>query len=367
MRLKATILGSCVVSSFVAVAAAAPVNVKNAAELQTAIAGAKAGDEIILAAGTYALPKKVNCSASGTANQKIVVRAASLGSAKIEFSGSVTEGFNVSGAHWTFENLEIEGKCGNHSDCEHAWHIVGSAEFTTVKNNRVKNFNAHIKANQGSGGWPDDALIEGNEFYNDTVRNTSNPVTPLDIVGGRRWVVRGNYIHDHAKGQGNGISYAAFLKGNSRQGLFEKNLVVCEVLHTGQIRLGLSFGGGGSGPPSICEGGTCTPEHQDGVMRNNIIANCPADVGIYINEGKNSQIHNNTLFNTAGIDFRFAATTGQAKNNLLDGQIKNRDGATSTQAKNVALSNVQFQCGLCQSLRLQLHADWQRRDVRGSR
>ena len=52
----------------------------------------------------------------------------------------------------------------------------------------------------------------GNEFYNTTVRETNHSVTPVDVVGGRRWVVRDNFIHDHAKNGGNGISYQPFLK-----------------------------------------------------------------------------------------------------------------------------------------------------------
>ena len=177
-------------------------------------------------------------------------------------------------------------------------------------------------------------MIEGNEFYNSTLRITGNPVTPIDVVGGRRWVIRGNFIHDHGKGGGDGISYAAFLKGNSRDGLFERNLVMCERDHTGGIRLGLSFGGGGSGPPSICEDGTCVPEHQNGVMRNNIIVNCPQDVGMYLNNATNTKIYNNNLYNTTGIDVRFTASTADLRNNILSGAIRNRDGGTSTKAAN---------------------------------
>jgi len=135
-------------------------------------------------------------------------------------------------------------------------------------------------------------LIEYNEFSNSRPRDTGNPVAPIDIVGGKRWVVRGNFIHDHEKGQGDGISYAAFLKGNSRDGLFERNLIVCELLHRGGIRLGLSFGGGGSQPDSICKEGRCSPEHRNGVMRNNVIVNCPADVGIYLDEARDSRVYN---------------------------------------------------------------------------
>ena len=60
--------------------------------------------------------------------------------------------------------------------------------------------------------------MERNEFYNTAGRDTNNPVTPINIDGGRKWVVRDNYIHDHWKAQGNQISYAAFFKSN---GLFD--------------------------------------------------------------------------------------------------------------------------------------------------
>jgi len=157
-------------------------------------------------------------------------------------------------------------------------------------------------------------------------------VTKIDVVGGRRWIVRANLIHDFEKGGGDSISYAAFLKGNSRDGLFERNLVICERDFSGGVRLGLSFGGGGTSPGSICESGTCTPEHQNGIMRNNIIVNCPADVGIYLNAATNSRIQHNTLYNTTGIDVRFPASTADLRNNLMSGLIDDRDGGTFTSA-----------------------------------
>ncbi len=247
------------------------------------------------------------------------------------------EGFKVSAPHWRFENLDIQGTCLSHGDCEHAFHVVGEADFTRIRNSRLHDFNAMIKGN-GEGNpyvFPDDVVIEGCELYNSTIRATGNPVTPIDVVGGRRWVVRGNFIHDHAKGGGDEISYAAFLKGNSRDGLFERNLVICERDHTGGIRLGLSFGGGGSGPPSICEDGTCTPEHQNGVMRNNVIVNCPQDVGVYLNAAANTKVYDNTLYNTTGIDVRFVASTADVRNNILSGAIRDRNGGTSTRATNL--------------------------------
>jgi hypothetical protein len=313
---------------------AAIVPVATASQLVSAINNAAPGDVITAAPGTYDLSQNVYCDNAGTAAQPIVVRAAALGQAFIRFNA--IEGFKVSAPHWTFENLDIRGVCLVHGDCEHAFHVAGQADFTQIRNCRLHDFNAMIKGN-GEGNpfvFPDDVVIERCELFNSTLRFTDKPVTPIDVVGGRRWVIRSNFIHDHGKAQGDGISYAAFLKGNSRDGLFERNLVICQRDHAGGIRLGLSFGGGGSGPPSICEAGTCTPEHQNGVMRNNIIVNCPQDVGIYLNKAANTGIYNNNLYNTTGIDVRFTGSTADLRDNLLSGAIRNRDGGTSTKAAN---------------------------------
>jgi hypothetical protein len=313
---------------------AAVVPVGTTAQLINAIDDAQPGDVITLAPGIYNLDQDLYCDTPGTAAQPIVVRAAALGTALIRLD--TLEGFRVSAPYWSFENLDVQGVCLSHSDCEHAFHVVGEADFTRIQGCRLRDFNAAIKGN-GEGSprvFPDDVVVEGCEFANSTIRQTSNPVTPIDVVGGRRWVIRANFIHDHAKAQGDQISYAAFLKGNSRNGVFERNLVICERDHSGGYRLGLSFGGGGSGPPSICEDGTCTPEHQGGIMRNNVIVNCPADVGIYLNKAQGTRIHNNTLYNTTGIDVRFTATSADLRNNLLSGQIRNRDGGASTEGAN---------------------------------
>lgn len=336
-----------VVAAVARAAAAGEVTVTTSDELRAAVEGASAGDEITLAPGTYVVTGNLGATAAGTEDAPIVVRAEALGDAFIQFDA--VEGFHVQAADWTFENLDIEGVCAADDDCEHAFHVTGDAERTTVRGCRLHEFNAMIKGNgtpTGAGGayvWPDDVVIENSEFFSEAPRDTGNPVTPIDVVGGRRWIVRANFIHDHAKGGGDNISYAAFLKGNSRDGLFERNLVICEWLTSGQVRLGLSFGGGGSGPDMICEDSTCTPEHQNGIMRNNIVVACPADVGIYVNEGQDVRIYDNTLYDTTGIDLRFSATSADVRNNLLGGgMIRERDGASSVQSANVAGTTADF-------------------------
>ncbi len=316
--------------------------------LVTAIGSANPGDTISLAPGTYDFSTdKIRVNRPGDPGNPITVRASSPGTALLRFGsdGSFTvEGFLVSVPYWRFENLDIQGTCADDSRCEHAFHIVGDADFTLLINNRLHDFNAMVKGNISGGAFPDDVLLENNQLFNSAPRNTSNPVTPVDIVGGRRWVLRSNTIYDHAKAQGNQISYAAFFKGNSRDGIMEQNLVMCERFHTGGVRLGLSFGGGGTSPDSICEDGSCTPEHQNGTMRNNIIINCPADVGVYLNEALNSSIFNNTLYNTTGIDVRFGSSTAELRNNILNGRIRSRDGGLLIEGINLQqLSLADFQ------------------------
>ncbi len=338
IRTNVAALVLVVVASLTATPAQAQiVPVADATALRNAINAAVPGHEIVLAPGTYNIVGNLLCDTAATPGAPIVVRAATPRTALIRFDA--LEGFKVSEPYWRFEGLDIEGVCAVDSNCEHAFHIFGAADFTVIRDNRVRDFNAQIKSNGDTVGpafvFPDDVLIERNSFFDTRARNTSLPVTKIDVVGGRRWIVRANSIYDFEKGGGNTVSYAAFLKGNSRDGIFERNLVICERQFSGGVRLGLSFGGGGTSPGSICEDASCTPEHQNGIMRNNVIVNCPADVGIYLNAAANSRIQHNTLYNTTGIDVRYATSVADLRNNLMDGQIRNRDGGTHTSAGNL--------------------------------
>ena len=306
--------------------------------LQAAIASADPGDEIVLATGTYLVGANLGITRSGNQAAPIRLRAATPHGALLRFN--IVEGFRVAASDWRFEDLVIEGVCAIDDNCEHAFHLVAAADRTVLRNNRVRDFNAPVKGNGepvGPGGsyvFPDDVLIERNHFYGTRARDTANPVTMIDVVGGRRWIVRGNLIYDFQKGLGDGISYGAFLKGNSRNGLFERNLVMCARNFAGGTRIGLSLGGGGTAP-QFCEDASCTTEHQDGILRNNLVVNC-SDVGIYLNRAQDTVVDHNTLYATTGIDVRFATSSATVRNNALTGAIRNRDGGTSVQSGNLA-------------------------------
>lgn len=303
-------------------------------ELANAVRNARPGDHILLSPGTYFLRRGLEALASGTPEAPIFLRAAKLGDVRIEV-GSV-EGIILHGAHWVIENLMFEGVCSIDDYCEHAVHVVGGAHSTIIRNNVMRNFNASIKVNLGRkrDTTPDYGLIESNRFSNDRPRRTSRSVTLIDIVGVDGWRVTSNFVADFAKDGGDHTSYAGFFKGAGRGGVFERNLVVCEWKHKGGVRLGLSLGGGGT-VDYACRDGACAVESDGGVIRNNVILNCPNDVGIYLNKAANAVVHNNLLAGTVGLDARFAETDAFIFNNIIDGRVRERNGGKARQEENL--------------------------------
>ena len=320
-------------------ARAAEVAVSNVAALRDAVAAAVPGDVILLAPGVYTLDRTLALARAGTADAPITLR----GGEGVVVESATIEAIKVSAPHWHVEDLSMRGVCADDATCEHALHIVGAADGTWVRGCTLVDFNAQIKGNgEDVGGarvWPDDVWIVGNDLHDTRGRRTSNPVTKIDVVGGQRWRVEANRIADFHKDGGDTISYAAFLKGHSYDGVFARNLVVCSEFHTGGVRVGLSLGGGGTSDATFCEGGTCTPEHERGVLANNLIARCD-DVGIYLNKAAETRVLANTLYATAGIDVRFETSDAEVDGNVLDGRIRERDGGRATLGTNLAEADL---------------------------
>ena len=287
-------------------------------------AQALAGDTITFAPGVYRVRGKLEARRPGVKGAPIVVRAAQPGSVTIEFDGA--EGFLVAAPYWRFENLVIRGVCTVQEYCEHAFHVTGGGQGFAALNNTISDFNAHFKINGDRSGFPDDGLIANNSLSNGTVRKTTKPVTPIDLVAASGWVVRANLITDFVKMGGDGVSYGAFAKGAAKGTVFEGNAIVCEHLlrgYPGQ-RVGLSFGGGGTGKP-YCRDGRCATEHEGGTMRANLVAAC-SDAGIYVNRSAESRILDNTVLDTAGVQVRFPESSARLEGNLIDGGLVSRDG-----------------------------------------
>ncbi|UTW58997.1 right-handed parallel beta-helix repeat-containing protein [Kordiimonas sp. SCSIO 12603] len=302
---------------------------------------AKAGDVFTVFPGNYFLTGTVQLKSNGTLRKPITLKPVKPGTVKIFVPRTV--GFKVTGKNWIIEGFDIRGFCKTDDECEHAFHIVGNADDVVIRNNTLTEFNAAIKANgDGKGAatqFPDRVRIENNSIYNSAPRKTGRSVTPIDVVGGKHWRIKNNFIADFAKTDGNQISYGAFLKGNSSSGLFDRNLIICEWRHTGGVRLGLSFGGGGT-DQQFCERQNCAMEHSRGVIRSNIILNCPADVGVYLNKSANTKLINNTILNTAGVDVRFPTSSASFAGNIIEGRIKDRDNGTHQDFSNLVEADL---------------------------
>ena len=213
------------------------------------------------------------------------------------------------------------------SSCEHAFHIVGNAKRTVLRNNLLVDFNAHIKIVGENGGFPDAGTIDHNTLTDTRPRATSNPVTPIDLDAASGWLITGNLISDFIKSGGDTISYGAFAKAAGANNAFERNVVLCEdrLRGEGGQRVGISLGGGGSGEVIRRDGGRSGREQENGRISDNLIAFC-SDQGIYINRAHNSQIEHNTLLDTSGIEIRFPQSSADVKANIIDGTIAVRDG-----------------------------------------
>ena len=301
--------------------------------LRRALAEAKAGDVIVLQPGRYVVEgEPLPLNRPGTAALPITLR----GTGGAQLLIKVREALVVTAPWWRIEGLHMAGVCASDSDCDHAMHIDSGGSHFYAANNTLRDFNAHIKINGTGGRFPDAGILERNTLSNGDVRHTSNAVTPIDLVGASGWQIRRNMISDFIKAEGDQVSYGAFAKGAGSANVFEHNVVWCEHKLRGQpgARVGLSFGGGGSGP-SYCRDQRCVVEQEAGVMESNLIAAC-SDDGIYLNNAANSRISNNSLLGTTGISVRFAGSSATVDGNLLDGPLRARDGALVREGDNIS-------------------------------
>lgn len=304
----------------------------SALELATAMERAIAGQVVQIRPGRYRMSSAMVTYHAGAPDKPITLRAAKPGTVLIEFD--TVEGFRVVQPYWVFENLTIRGVCRQDTDCEHAFHIVGAARGTVLRNNRVENFNAHVKVNGADGQWPDNGLAQFNTLTNDHPRNTARPVTPFDLVSASGWQVSDNLITDFVKAGGNKISYGIFMKGAGSRGRIERNLIICTSSQISQdgSRVGLSWGAGGV-EAGFCRDKKCAFDFTEGLAANNIVAHCN-DAGIDTNRSRQIILANNTLINTAGILVRGESQDVNIYGNLLEGRIRSHDSVTVIQAKN---------------------------------
>jgi hypothetical protein len=324
--------------------------VADARALAASLLAAGPGDTVAIAPGIYQLPRTV-LRRSGAATAPITVRAARPGS--VEIRTRAAELFKITGSDWVFENLDIAGVCSADADCEHAFHIVGGADRTVIRHDRIRDFNAQIKGNGEGGRFPRDVVIEDNMLFDTHRRAIELPLAEVDVVGGRGWTVRDNLFGDfgkeapHPPRTPDDFGYALFLKGNSSDGTIEGNIVGCALaLPPAPYTRGLSLGGSASDPGrGLCQGG-CATEHRDGVIRQNVVIDCPNGFGIYLYQASGSRIMQNALIDTRGILARAPYTSARIAGNVVSGEIAASEGARVVTGDNLLIDLLRSPAGI---------------------
>jgi hypothetical protein len=312
--------------------------VRNVEELAAAMASAQPGQVLELAPGKYSLPRTLTTGQAGLVGRPITVRAAQPGT--VELASNVQEAVKVSQPYWVFENLNWRGACRQPEDCDHAFHIAGRARGTIVLNNLTQDFNVHFKINGENGFWPDEGMLQFNSMFNGLPRVTDLPVNMVNINGAGAWQIVDNRVQGIVKAGGNRVSYAMCIKGAAPQVRVERNLVVCTPQRISQqgLRVGISMGCGGSSA-EFCRDGRCEVEVSDSAVVNNVIAHCN-DFGIDLSRARGVQATHNTLINTSGIDARQDKTRAVAVGNLVEGRLRERDGAVLSRQDNTLVGSL---------------------------
>lgn len=330
------------VAAEVAQAASAPADsawselrVNNAAELGKAMQSAKAGQTIVLNPGRYRITEPLSTGAAGQQDLPITVRARQVGQVRLE--STAADVFKIAHGFWVFENLQIRGNCPIQGDCKHAFLVLDGARSTVIRNNLIEDFNAHLQVNGDEEHWPDDGLVQFNTFSNSRARDTEAVVAPINIIGASKWRLLDNHISHFVKRGGSQSSFGMLVRGAGHGTRIERNLLICtpQQLTQAGIRTGISFGGSASAP-RFCRDQQCEFEQRAAVAANNVLAHCN-DFGIDVNRSASMLIAHNTLINTAGIDVRGSNANATVYGNLLDGRIRERDGAQAKVSMNEVL------------------------------
>ena len=298
-----------------------------------AFSRARAGDVVRVMPGTYRFSSSIWTSNPGTPTAPILVTGGTVPEVRLDFES--VEGLVFNHAHWILENVWVNGDCGDPADCEAAVGVKPPADGFVMRGCRISNWSQHVKASRSPDDEADDASLLANEFYNDVRINGS----VVDIVGGKRWRVAGNFVHDFG-GDPSAGDYGIFLKGATSDGVVERNLVICGHLRPSfGIEVGISMGGGGTGN-EYCPNRDCSCEDFNSVVRNNIVLNC-SDVGLHTKRACGSKFYHNVVARSDGglqIQENGAGDPVVVQNNVLEGSIFGGDNHS-------AMNNVEGASG----------------------
>ena len=302
------------------------VNVSTVAQLQNAVASIASNTTILIAPGTYNLTGTLYINGTftnvgirgATGNRDAVVLVgkgmSAAGDGGVPFG--IWVGGHVTGV--TIASLTIRDVY------YHPIMLNAGAQSPLIHNVRLVNAGQQfIKASpDGAGGGVDNGIVEYSVMeYDSTARD--DYTNGVDVHTGDNWIIRHNLFRNIRAPQGALAGPAILMWNASTNSTVDGNTFIdCQR----EIALGLI---------------ERTPnDHSGGIVKNNFIARTIAgDSAIYIADSPNTHVLHNSIF-IAGtyanpIEYRFAHTTGVViANNVVDGNIAARDGASGSVSGN---------------------------------
>jgi hypothetical protein len=312
------------------------INVSSIGGLQSAVAGLTSNSTILLADGTYNLsaplylPQNIsNVTIKGASGNRdsVIIKGPGMTNSAVAF------GFwadNVNGV--IFQDMTMR------DFSQHAIILNGGVDNPVFRNLHIIDIgDQFLKNNPTTDGLNgvDNGVLENSLLEYSSV--APDPYTNgLDVHRGKNWLIRGNTFKNFRTSTA--LTGPAILMWNGSS----DTTVVRNTFINNQrdISLGLD--------PSIPV--DQSPDHARGLIANNFIyktSNIAPDVPIAVFDSPQTKVYYNTILVNGGypnaIEYRFSRTTGvDIKNNLTDGSIVARDGASGTVTNNItnASSNM---------------------------
>lgn len=313
------LLMAALVAAGTSAASAITRNVGTSSELYSALSAAAAGDEIVLAAGTYNLwqdlvvnkPQLTIRGATGNCLDVVLVGGG------MNTYASALEGIQIFSADVTIRDLTV-------SECYyHAIHFQNGANRALIRNVRTLNIGEHHMKGvpSTSGGVVEQCLLEQTKTrLNDGVSRPDNYVGGVDIIGGSNWTIRDN-IARNIKAIDGGDA-AVFFWQNIYDCVTERNVLI-------GCGRGISYGNPYN-PSNIYHA-------VRGIIRNNFVVHRTGnDIGIETCFTKDLKVCNNTIYSedaNYGRSFQIFDTAAvptvnlQLSYNIIRGNILNVNSA----------------------------------------
>jgi hypothetical protein len=308
------------------------VNVSTEAQLQSAVAGIKSNTTIVIAPGTYNLSGTLyinggfsNVGIRGATNNRddvvLVGKGMTTSTSAVPFG--IWTGGGVQGV--TIANLTIR------DIYNHPIMLNAGTQSPLIYNVRLINAGQQfLKSNPDGAGGVNNGRVQYSVLeYTTTSRD--DYTNGVDVHTGAGWTISDNLFRNLRAPAGALAGPAILMWNNSSNTIVERNTFIdCQR----EISLGLIDKSGGT-------------DHSGGVAQNNFIyrsSGVDGDAAILVADSPNTKVLNNTILLSGDypspIEYRFSSTSGTViANNILDGQIQARDGASGTVTSNYLSSS----------------------------